>query len=728
MQRLDEYRSKKGEVKLNIEYAYLGITDDCCYDLRSDRRLKNDIILDNGIDTVIKPVDNVDLIWDRVKLGSKFPFVLKVRLSDNARFLGNFVITDLLTTRFVASSTRTKDGYAFHESCSRLRETVRLIATSNHMGLIPSDACVLTKALAQYLSGMSRMNAFIHVEEYPETALEETLSALDFAQHLQQITCRSLRNVVDLRVADSGSKAEYYKDRFYRAQALVNKMETRCEELQSELQESKKTLQSTSNLEADIKHDLENSATINAELQSRNRSLELETEYLKHHVELFKAEFQDQIRQLQTEAGMLKHSQRRAICEAEDLEEEVKEKEQIIMELTATLKTRAQQVEDLEIFQKQAKLLLNENDGKYAKMVRFYERKEADFMEQMQHEKFKWSEKRSIMQSKIDNLQHELEKSRDQNFKAQQDKMNWISNQEKLQAQLTQLMEEAKAATTRSNSVAGDNMNAAVTIQDISNLRFELERQAKELEGYKAQINPVETTTGGKSAREQREIPQTTSELPSYAKQHEVPELEHVQHSIAQASQMQGSDTEDSAPVMVAKENIQPTVVNQQDRSNESAPKINKDKEKADKSSNKRAKISSSQVKYTSTESQTTATKSIALETTTDNAPPPASTKTKQAGNVHEPTTDAFQDNVGRARVLSPELLVYPTPKQTEPLSAAIASTGAKPTKAINPTKTPLQEESTAKSSRKKRKLGSRKTITAEEQKALIEFKIIPEE
>lgn len=64
------------------------------------------------------------------------------------------------------------------------------------------------------------MNAFIYVEEYPETALEETLSALDFAQHLQQITCRSLRNVVDLRLAVTGSKAEYYKDRFYRAQVM----------------------------------------------------------------------------------------------------------------------------------------------------------------------------------------------------------------------------------------------------------------------------------------------------------------------------------------------------------------------------------------------------------------------------------------------------------------------------------------------------------------------------
>jgi hypothetical protein len=75
------------------------------------------------------------------------------------------------------------------------------------------------------------------------------------------------------------------------------------------------------------------------------------------------------------------------------------------MELTASIKSKAQQVEDLELFQKQAKLLLNESDNRYAKMVRFYERKEGDFLEQMQQVKSKWSEKRSIMQSKIDNLQ-----------------------------------------------------------------------------------------------------------------------------------------------------------------------------------------------------------------------------------------------------------------------------------------------------------------------------------
>lgn len=297
-------------------------------------------------------------------------------------------------------------------------------------------------------------------------------------------------------------------------------------------------------------------------------------------------------------------------------------------------------------------------------------------------------------------------------------------------------------------------MNTAVTIQDISNLRLELERQAKELEGYKAQINPVESTTGSKPVREEREISQSSSSLPDYAKQHELPELTNVHQSVVQTSRIPGPDTEEITPFLVAKENIQPVIDNQQDRSFEKAVKSNKGKEKVDKSSNKRANISRSQIKHTSTEPQANGTETMkrtSSEATNDIAPPSTSSKNKQAGKGRGCTTDAIRDTIGRARALSPELLVYPTPKQTEPLPVAIASTGAKPIKAIKATKAPLQEESTVKSSRKKRKLGSRKTITAEEQKvsqyplnepgfviavadepllnqALIEFKIIPEE
>jgi hypothetical protein len=63
------------------------------------------------------------------------------------------------------------------------------------------------------------------------------------------------------------------------------------------------------------------------------------------------------------------------------------------------------EMEELELFQKQARLLLSEADNKQSKIVKFYERKEGDFMEQIQKEKGRWYEKRAAMQHKIDRLE-----------------------------------------------------------------------------------------------------------------------------------------------------------------------------------------------------------------------------------------------------------------------------------------------------------------------------------
>ena len=41
---------------------------------------------------------------------------------------------------------------------------MRLVSTPNYTGMIPVDTCVLTKTLAEFLSGKNRMNAFLHVE------------------------------------------------------------------------------------------------------------------------------------------------------------------------------------------------------------------------------------------------------------------------------------------------------------------------------------------------------------------------------------------------------------------------------------------------------------------------------------------------------------------------------------------------------------------------------------
>jgi hypothetical protein len=71
----------------------------------------------------------------------------------------------------------------------------------------------------------------------------------------------------------------------------------------------------------------------------------------------------------------------------------------------AALNQRSQQLEELQVFEKQAKILLNDSDSKYAKMLRYCERKENEIKESVQKEQARWYEKRADMQSKIHKLQ-----------------------------------------------------------------------------------------------------------------------------------------------------------------------------------------------------------------------------------------------------------------------------------------------------------------------------------
>lgn len=69
------------------------------------------------------------------------------------------------------------------------------------------------------------------------------------------------------------------------------------------------------------------------------------------------------------------------------------------------LNQKSQQLEELQVFEKQAKLLLSESDSKYAKVLRYCERKENEIKESFRKEQARWYEKRSDMQTKIRNLQ-----------------------------------------------------------------------------------------------------------------------------------------------------------------------------------------------------------------------------------------------------------------------------------------------------------------------------------
>lgn len=96
------------------QFSFLGFGENNnCYDLRADRKLKSKCILcssfhcayiddkeqyicENGLDTIMRRVNNANDIWKNIKEGSRVPFVLRLRLSDDRHFLGTLTIIDLL--------------------------------------------------------------------------------------------------------------------------------------------------------------------------------------------------------------------------------------------------------------------------------------------------------------------------------------------------------------------------------------------------------------------------------------------------------------------------------------------------------------------------------------------------------------------------------------------------------------------------------------------------------
>lgn len=99
---------------------YVGIVDNCCYDLRMGNRIESmmdhvaalcankthtlyhvdAIMMSRGIDQCMKRVNRVDKIWSRVKDGASVPFVLQIRLTDEAHFMGHLSIVDLQQPEF----------------------------------------------------------------------------------------------------------------------------------------------------------------------------------------------------------------------------------------------------------------------------------------------------------------------------------------------------------------------------------------------------------------------------------------------------------------------------------------------------------------------------------------------------------------------------------------------------------------------------------------------------
>ncbi|KAL0073047.1 hypothetical protein F4703DRAFT_1495696 [Phycomyces blakesleeanus] len=201
LEKANRNREERQINTIKLDYAYLGITDDYCYDISNSQRYEKSYVLEDGLDHMLIRIQDTDEMWNEVKKGSKFPFVVKLRLTDDESFMGNIVLADLMQPNFLGTVNQISPRYSFHYSFSKLKDLVSVVVDPEYDGYMDIDKNLFTKLLSEYFCGKSKCITFMYFDERSKK-VEEVTEALSFSKSLQKIRLHAMRNQKDIRVED----------------------------------------------------------------------------------------------------------------------------------------------------------------------------------------------------------------------------------------------------------------------------------------------------------------------------------------------------------------------------------------------------------------------------------------------------------------------------------------------------------------------------------------------
>ncbi|KAI7864212.1 uncharacterized protein EV154DRAFT_187533 [Mucor mucedo] len=176
-----------------IEYAFIGMKDDGCYDFRKQMNRTNEYMLNKGMDGLMKKVDDLAEVVKIVQKNSSIPTILTIKLRNlKENTVGRLVFIDLLHPRF---SQLTKTHDKLYDSFSKLRNAVATI-TSDKSAKIDLSNTFLTKEMTKYISGHNKLVIFAYLNDIISTEMQarETRFLLDFVTSLKDVPVRMLPN------------------------------------------------------------------------------------------------------------------------------------------------------------------------------------------------------------------------------------------------------------------------------------------------------------------------------------------------------------------------------------------------------------------------------------------------------------------------------------------------------------------------------------------------------
>ncbi|EPB81553.1 hypothetical protein HMPREF1544_11728 [Mucor circinelloides 1006PhL] len=181
----------KSNSPVRLEYAYVGLDDTFSYDFIKGVERPNERILKKGLDSVMKEIDNLDIVWTSASRGSILPLVLSIKITHtNRQKQGRIQLFDLLIPPFSAPASKT--DRTIYQSFSHLVNLAKAssISCAEHL---PYDQFVLTDLLAHPICGHEKFSVFLYANDFvSDRKLKDTVSIFDFASTLKNLYTRTL--------------------------------------------------------------------------------------------------------------------------------------------------------------------------------------------------------------------------------------------------------------------------------------------------------------------------------------------------------------------------------------------------------------------------------------------------------------------------------------------------------------------------------------------------------
>lgn len=188
-------RIETSQEHINIEYAYIGIQDHACYDIRKGISRSNVSMIRRGMDSIMQAVQSVDDISAIIEDVPTLPFILNIKLANTSKnTLGRLTLVDLLHPRFTPLLPGITNP--IHESFDYLRYIVEKHTTPNCKEQFKTSSTVLTNEITKCFCGNCKciVVGYINDKIVSEIHSKETSALLSFVSSFKNIPVHALPN------------------------------------------------------------------------------------------------------------------------------------------------------------------------------------------------------------------------------------------------------------------------------------------------------------------------------------------------------------------------------------------------------------------------------------------------------------------------------------------------------------------------------------------------------